>query len=114
MPNQLNSYQGISSFFLTSALYFAVVRIRSIVQIPVTSRLDGPISTSYDVWMPSQQKDLVQLVHQKYSLIHLSKTIGESSWSLDCDVSMEEITGSTARRAQMREQELTIFFFKRP
>lgn len=28
--------------------------------------------------------------------------------------SMEEITGSTARRAKMREQELTIFFFKRP
>lgn len=80
------------------------------MQIPVTSRLDGPISTSYDVWMPSQQKDLVQLVHQKYSLIHLSKTIGESSWSLDCDVSMEEITGSTARRAQMREQELKASF----
>lgn len=54
--------------------------------------------------------NLVQLVHQKYSLIHLSKTIGESSWSHDCDVSMEEITGSTARRAQMREQELKASF----
>ena len=43
--------------------------------------------SSYDVWMPSQQKDLVKLVHQKYYLINLSKTIGESSWSLDCDVS---------------------------
>lgn len=30
--------------------------------------------------------------------------------SLDCDVSMEEITGSTARKAQMREQELSISF----
>jgi len=40
------------------------------------------------------------LVHQKYSF-SFSETIGESSWSLDFDVPMEEIAGSTAEDGEV-------------